>query len=60
MNALNPDFWIVESELNWRTRVSAFEIKLKPDGTYGFNIMIKTLENKISFNKRFGDKNEED
>jgi len=53
MNALNPDFWVAESELNWRTRVSAFEIKLKPDGTYGFNIMIKTLENKISFNKRF-------
>lgn len=56
MNALNPDFWVAESELNWRTRVSAFEIKLKPDGTYGFIIMIKTLVNKISLDmhsKRF-------
>ena len=48
MNALNPGFSVAESDMNRRIRVSAFEIKLKPDGTYGFINMIKTLENKIS------------
>lgn len=59
MNALNPGFWVAESDMNRRIRVSAFEIKLKPDGTYGFINMIKTLENKISLKivKYFGNEN---